>query len=110
MFNGASSNSADRVSFRGEACVRLSTIDGALFDILLGGSAVLSAASTASNARGFWGVSGENEGNDVSDLSEAAIEDVELDAYDGVLRDRTLVVCDRRLLFEMSEFWEELLF
>lgn len=40
----------------------------------------------------------------MSDLSEAAIEDAELEAYDGVLRDRTRVVWDRRLLFEMSEF------
>lgn len=104
MFSGASSNSADRASFGGDGCVKLSTIDGAWFDVLLVGSAVLSSTSAASNARGFCGDSGENEGNDVSDLSEAAIEDAELDAYDGVLRDRTLVVWDRRLLFEISEF------
>lgn len=39
----------------------------------------------------------------MSDLSEAAIEDAELDAYDGALRDRTLEVWDLRLLVEMSE-------
>jgi hypothetical protein len=79
VFSGVSSKSADRASFGGEAWVRLSTMDGAWFDVLLGGSAVLSEASAASNAR-FWGNSGENEGNEVSDLSEAAMEDVELDA------------------------------
>lgn len=103
MFSGASSNSAERASFGGEGCVRLSTMDGAWFDVRLVGSAVLSSTSAASNGRGLWGVSGENEGNEVSDLSEAAIEDVEL-AYDGALRDRTLVVWDLRLLLEMSEF------
>lgn len=37
-------------------------------------------------------------------MSEADIEDVVELAYDGVLRDRTLVVWDLRLLFEISEF------
>jgi hypothetical protein len=105
VFIGASSNSADRASFGGEGCVKLSTIDGAWFEVRLVGRAVLSSISAASKGRGFWGDgdSGENEGNEVSDLSEAAIEDAELDAYDGVLRDRTLVVCDLRLLVEISE-------
>lgn len=84
--------------------MRLSTMDGAWFEVRLVGSAVLSSTSAASNARVLWGDSGEKEGNEVSDLSDAAIEDAELEAYGGVLRDRTLVVWDLRLLFEMSEF------
>lgn len=105
MFSGASSNSADRASFGGEGCVRLSTIDGAWFEVRLVGRAVLSSTSAASKGRGFWGDgdSGENEGKEVSDLSEAAIEDAELDAYDCALRDRTLEVWDLRLLVEISE-------
>jgi hypothetical protein len=59
--------------------------------------------SAASYARRFFGDSGEKEGNDVRDLSDAAIDEVELDAYDGVLRDLTRTVCDRLLLLEMSE-------
>ena len=73
VLSGASSNKARR-SFAGDDVVRLSTMDGVDFEDLL------AVPSTVGSRKEEWlslGDSGENEGNDVRDLSE--IDDAELD-------------------------------
>jgi len=63
--------------------VRLSTIEptGAPGSTVLIGVALVDRESTVAD---FWSVgeSGEKEGNDVSDLSDAAMEEAELDGWE----------------------------
>ena len=51
--------------------------------------------------RSFCGDSGENEGNEVKDLSD--IDEAELDIYDEYFRGLTRTVCDLWLLREEVE-------
>jgi hypothetical protein len=63
----------------------------------------------ASKMRSFLEDSGENEGNDVSDLSEGAIDEAELEAYEPYFRDLPLKVCDLWLFVEAFDWWDSVL-
>jgi len=73
---GPSSNKAERVFAEGEETVKLSTIEEGEPEDFRVGCAVPSSIRNW-NTRPFLGGSGENEGNDVKDLSE--IDDAELE-------------------------------
>ena len=102
VVKGTSSNKAVRSTL---GAVKLSTTEGADFDSLRGVLVVESlVCDEKGSGRSSLGDSGENEGNEVKDLSE--IEDAELDIYEVYFLDLTLTVCDRELFAEALEWWE----
>lgn len=79
---GASPNNAVRGRSDGDDVVKLSTIDRAGSEGFRGVRPESLFVSGESNDRWSLGVSGENEGNDVKDLSDGAREDADDEVYD----------------------------
>jgi hypothetical protein len=100
-----SSKSAERLFLVGECVVRLSTMEDGLERFREDFAAP--PESVGGSGRVSLGDSGENEGKEVSDLSE--IEDAELDMYGENFRDLLRSVCDRWLCAEEAEHCEAVL-
>jgi hypothetical protein len=90
---GASSKRAVRFFAEGDAVVRLSTIEKG--SEVFREECVVPSVICGGNGRLSRGDSGENEGNEVKDLSEEAIDDAELDIYDEYFLGFTRTVPDR---------------
>ena len=78
MLKGSSSKRAWRAAWDGATAVKSSTKEAAGPDALLTDCAVPSVRP-ALNVHSSFGGSGEKDGNDVKDLSDAAIEEAELE-------------------------------
>lgn len=102
---GVSSKSADREFFVGEGSVRLSTMEEGLERFREDFEAP--PDSVGGSGRVSLGDSGENEGNEVRDLSD--MEDAELDMYGENFRGLLRSVCDLWLCAEDAEHCEVVL-
>jgi hypothetical protein len=59
------------------------------------------------NARSNFGDSGENDGKEVKDLSDASTDDEVLEAYALCFLDLARTVCDRRLCVDRVVTWDD---
>lgn len=110
---GVSSNKALRVDLCEAVVVSVPTRFG--LDIAFVIARVLRivpAKESGDSARPKRGVSGDSDGKEMSERSEAAIDDAELDGCEGILRfldgflDFARTECPRRLLFDAAESCE----